>query len=59
MGPKILVVDDEPVNVEILDTVLRNEGFRFVTGCSDPLEALREFEDNPPDLILLPFLLLG
>ncbi|MCA9484751.1 MAG: response regulator [Nitrospina sp.] len=53
LDSRILVVDDEPVNVEILDTVLRKDGFRCVDVCTDPVEALRVFQKNPPDLILL------
>lgn len=50
---KILIVDDEPFNCEILETVLKNDGFQHIQVCTDPEEALLSFEEEPPDLILL------
>ncbi len=49
----ILVVDDEPFNVEILTELLEGHGFSSVTGISSPVKAVELYEKNNFDLILL------
>ncbi len=51
-GPKILVVDDEPRNVKILQIQLNARGYTVYTA-ADGLEALDTVEKEMPDLILL------
>jgi class 3 adenylate cyclase len=50
--PRILVVDDNPSNVDILRTRLAAHGYDIVTA-SDGEEALVAVRDQQPDLILL------
>ena len=50
--PKILVVDDEPRNVKILQIQLKARGYTVYTA-ADGLEALEVVEKEMPDLILL------
>jgi CheY-like chemotaxis protein len=50
--PKILVVDDIPENVRLLDAVLRPHGYDVVTA-ADGTEALAVVESEQPDLVLL------
>jgi CheY-like chemotaxis protein len=50
--PSILVVDDIPANVRLLERLLTNEGYR-VQGASSGAEALKTVANSPPDLILL------
>src|SRR5439155_14374697 len=50
---RILVVDDQPANVEVLARILKREGYRNVKSTNDPREALPLFTQFPPDLILL------
>lgn len=50
--PRILVVDDEPVNVDILQTRLSVHGYEISTA-SDGEEALAMAESVAPDLMLL------
>jgi signal transduction histidine kinase len=53
----ILVVDDEPTNVRLLERILADSGYRNVVGITDPRgveEHLRTFD---PDLILLDLLM--
>ncbi|MSU46791.1 MAG: hybrid sensor histidine kinase/response regulator [Lacunisphaera sp.] len=50
--PKILVVDDQPINVQLLKRKLEREGMTVVTAYSGR-EALDLVEADPPDLILL------
>ena len=54
---KVLVVDDEPINVDILETTLSKAGFKDVTSTTDPLEAVRLCGENEFDLILLDILM--
>ena len=49
---KILVVDDEPRNVKILQIQLEARGYTVLTA-GDGMEALELVTDEPPDLILL------
>lgn len=50
---RLLVIDDEPVNVKVLRRVLHRAGYDDVHGVTDPREALSTFEDVRPDLVLL------
>ncbi|NLJ11963.1 MAG: EAL domain-containing protein [Gammaproteobacteria bacterium] len=49
----ILVVDDNPVNVELLLDLLEDEGYRTVEGMTDPLQVEARVQTKRPDLILL------
>jgi adenylate cyclase len=50
--PRILVADDNPMNVDILQTRLEAHGYEVVTA-ADGEEALARARDAEPDLILL------
>ncbi len=49
----ILVVDDNPVNVELLMDLLEDEGYQAVEGMTDPLLLESRVQKKRPDLILL------
>lgn len=51
-APKILVVDDQPINVQLLKRKLEREGIQVFTAYSG-LEALDSVLNHKPDLILL------
>jgi putative two-component system response regulator len=51
--PRLLVVDDERRNLDLLGTVLARAGYGDVTLVADPQEALDRFEAARPDLVLL------
>ncbi|QYM79808.1 response regulator [Horticoccus luteus] len=51
-APKILVVDDQPINVQLLKRKLEREGIEVLTAYSG-LEALDQVVEHKPDLILL------
>jgi two-component system, cell cycle response regulator len=55
---RILVVDDNPDNAEIIATRLQFRGY-LVDQAADGEQALREVAGNPPDLILLDVMLPG
>ena len=48
----VLVVDDEPGNVQLLKTLLTREGYSVVTAC-DGQEALEMVASAHPDLVLM------
>ena len=50
--PRVLVVDDEPVAVELLHAFLADKGLDVITAC-DGEEALRQVKEHRPHLILL------
>ena len=50
--PRILIVDDNPTNVKVLQTRLAAEGYEIVTA-ADGEEALAAARQHAPDLILL------
>ncbi len=49
----ILVIDDEPFNVEILLDLLDMNGFSNVIGTSDPVEGVELYKEKEIDLVLL------
>ncbi|RZN36600.1 MAG: response regulator [Methanosarcinales archaeon] len=56
--PKILVVDDEPMNIELFEAQLGAAGYEVVAAYSGE-EALKKVEGEPPDLILLDAVMPG
>jgi class 3 adenylate cyclase/CheY-like chemotaxis protein len=57
-APTILVVDDTPQNIRLLDAVLAPRGYRVVTAASGA-EALAKVAAEPPDLVLLDIVMPG
>lgn len=53
LGARILIVDDEPVNVRLLERMLLSEGFTSLKCTTDPREVAGLVESYKPDLILL------
>jgi adenylate cyclase len=56
--PKILVVDDVPENVRLLEAVLASRGYEVVTA-NDGRAALERVQTAEPDLILLDVMMPG
>jgi adenylate cyclase len=56
--PRILVVDDNPANLEILETRLARQGYEVITA-RDGDEALISARQQAPDLILLDVMMPG
>src|SRR5262245_34512784 len=55
---RILIVDDEPLNVDYLEQELEGLGFETETAASGP-EALERVAAAPPDLVLLDVMMPG
>ncbi|HLY48388.1 MAG TPA: HD domain-containing phosphohydrolase [Solirubrobacteraceae bacterium] len=49
----ILVVDDQPLNVRLLEALLSKWGFESVTGLTDPSRVAELVRAEPPDLVML------
>ncbi|MEN9562539.1 MAG: hypothetical protein RIR73_783 [Chloroflexota bacterium] len=52
MAKRILIVDDEPRYLRLLEANLRTEGYEVVTA-QDGMQALDIFSSNPIDLVLM------
>lgn len=50
---KILMVDDEPSNILLLEQMLLQEGYENLHSTSDPTKVVDMFSEIKPDLILL------
>ena len=53
MNGRVLIVDDEPANVELLESMLAGHPDLEVMSVSDSRRAERAFMDFEPDLVLL------
>ena len=58
MNVKALVIDDNPLIVELLQAVLELDGYTVVTA-GDGEQALRQWEAEQPDIVLLDIDLPG
>lgn len=50
---RILIVDDEPANLRLLDKMLRSQGFQNLVLVEDSREVLNHYHAAHPDLVLL------
>jgi putative two-component system response regulator len=53
LAASILVVDDEPANVKLLDRTLRTFGYRNLLSTTDPRAVLDLFQRHDIDLVIL------
>jgi CheY-like chemotaxis protein len=58
LSDHILVVDDSPDNVFLIQTILEEEGYKISTAEDGP-SALAEIEQSPPSLVLLDVMMPG
>lgn len=58
VGPRILVVDEEPRNRHLIEVILVSEGYRLISVASGA-EALAAVAHDAPDLILLDIMMPG
>ena len=56
--PKVLVVDDTPQNIRLLEAVLVPRGYDVIAAGSGQ-EALESVEQHQPDLVLLDVVMPG
>jgi putative two-component system response regulator len=50
---RLLIVDDEPANVRLMQRILERAGYTDLRTTSDSREAIPLFREFAPDLILL------
>lgn len=56
---RILMVDDQPANLRLLEDLLQREGFQQILGVTDPAQVLPLAAAFEPDLLLLDLLMPG
>ncbi|HKK28420.1 MAG TPA: HD domain-containing phosphohydrolase [Gemmatimonadota bacterium] len=56
-GARIVIVDDERENLDLLTDILEREGYTNLRAVPDPLEALEMCRAEPPDLLVLDLLM--
>ena len=56
MPTRILIVDDDSFNLDLLEQELSERGYA-VERAGDGVEALRKIESSPPDLVLLDYMM--
>lgn len=59
LAAHILIVDDQPANVDVLDQLLKSAGYLHVTSTHNPLDVCGLHRDNQYDLILLDLQMPG
>ena len=52
-GADVLVVDDEPADVALIEQMLNRNGFSRITTTTDPRDFRAIFLDTHPDIVLL------
>lgn len=57
-APRVLVVDDNPLNIELVCAVLTGEDFE-IDAVSDAVQAARRIAQRRPDLVLMDIQLPG
>ena len=57
-GRRVMIVDDVEDNRVVLDRQLRRAGFETIL-CSDGISAVAEVSSNPPDLVILDWMMPG
>jgi putative two-component system response regulator len=50
---RIMVVDDQPENILLLEKMLKESGYRHIRGITDSRKALVEFAEFNPDLVAI------
>lgn len=59
LGAKILIVDDQEVNIRLLELILKREGFTTIKSLTDPNLVMASYVEYRPDIILLDLLMPG
>lgn len=59
LASRVLVVDDQPANLRLLEDLLGREGLSHVIGTTDAQKALDMYAAFDPDLIILDLMMPG
>ncbi|MDQ2730723.1 MAG: response regulator [Armatimonadota bacterium] len=55
--PRLLIVDDEPANVRLLEEMLKDEGYTHIESTTDSRKALDLYTTFRPDLLLVDLMM--
>jgi diguanylate cyclase (GGDEF)-like protein len=58
-SPVVMMVDDEPLNIEVLQTFLEEAGYQEVISVTEPEKALGLLAERHPDVLLLDLVMPG
>lgn len=53
LGATVLIVDDQPVNIQLLKALLREAGYTRIVATTEPRDALDLYLTHRPDIVLL------
>ena len=53
LGATVLIVDDQPVNIQLLKVLLREAGYTRIVATTEPRDALDLYLTHRPDIVLL------
>lgn len=59
LASRILIVDDQPANLRLLEDLLGREGFANVVSTTEPEQVLDLYTAFDPDLVLLDLMMPG
>ena len=54
---KIMIVDDEPINIDVVQAFLEEEEYRNFVTVDDSTQAMKVLEETRPDLLLLDLMM--
>ena len=57
-GSTILIVDDQPLSIKLMEALLRQKGFK-TNSANSGIEALEYLKENSPDLVMLDVMMPG
>ncbi|NTV62619.1 MAG: response regulator [Oscillochloris sp.] len=57
LNARVLLVDDQDVNLRLLEIILKREGFTCVRSLNNPYDVLPAYVEYKPDIILLDLLM--
>jgi diguanylate cyclase len=55
----VMIIDDEPIVIDVVQAFLEEAGYRRFIGVADPLKAIQAITENKPDVVLLDLLMPG
>ncbi len=58
-SPVVMMVDDEPLNIEVLQTFLEEAGYQEFISVTEPQQALGLLAERHPDVLLLDLVMPG
>ncbi|MEI8372292.1 MAG: diguanylate cyclase [Planctomycetota bacterium] len=54
---KVMIVDDEPINIKVVQKYLKLAGYQHIVGVTDPRTVLSRISEEQPDLVLLDIMM--